>query len=101
MKRIMVQYKVKADRVEENVAYIQSVFEALQAAGPPDLRYASFKKEDGVSFVHVVSVESPDGSNPLSTLQAFQDFTADIKDRCDEAPIAVELTEVGAYNFFN
>ncbi|MDH3318156.1 MAG: hypothetical protein OEO84_00510 [Betaproteobacteria bacterium] len=100
MRRIMVRYKVKADKAPENEVYIGNVFEQLQRDQPSGLRYASFKQADGVSFVHLVSLETPDGSNPLGELQAFKEFTAKIKDRCDEPPVAAELTEVGTYRFF-
>jgi hypothetical protein len=100
MKRVMVRYKVKADRVAENESYIAKVFEQLEREKPAGLRYASFKLADGVSFVHFVSIETADGSNPLSELSAFKAFTAEIKDRCDEPPAAVELKEVGSYRFF-
>jgi hypothetical protein len=100
MKRLMVRYKVKADRAAENEGYIAKVFEQLRSNKPSGLRYASFKLEDGLSFVHIVSVEAADGSNPLSELPAFKAFTAQIKDRCEEPPIAVDLKEVGSYRFF-
>ena len=58
----MVRYKIKADRVAENERYITSVFEQLEREKPPGLRYASFKLEDGVSFMHVALVETEDGS---------------------------------------
>ena len=100
MKRIMVRYKVKADRVAENEAFIAKVFEQLNRERPAGLRYASFKLPDGQSFVHIVSLEAADGSNPLSELSSFKAFTAQIKDRCEEPPAPVELTEVGSYNVF-
>ncbi len=98
MRRIMVRYKVKADKAAENVAYIDKVFEQLKREQPSGLRYASFKQPDDVSFVHLVVM--PDGSNPLGELQAFKDFTAKIRERCDEPPVPAELTEVGSYRFF-
>lgn len=100
MKRVMVRYKVKADRAAENESYITRVFEQLKRDKPPGLRYASFKLDDGVSFVHIVSLEAADGSNPLSALSAFKAFTAQIRDRCDEPPVAADLQEVGSYGFF-
>jgi hypothetical protein len=100
MKRMMVRYKVKADRVAENERYITSVFEQLKREQPPGLRYVSFKLDDGVSFMHIVSHEAADGSNPLGELSAFKAFTAEIQDRCDEPPVSVELQEVGSYNVF-
>ena len=100
MKRMMVRYKVKADRVAENERYITSVFEQLKREKPPGLRYATFKLDDGVSFMHIVSLETADGSNPLGELAAFKAFTAEIRDRCDEPPVAVDLQEVGSYELF-
>jgi hypothetical protein len=99
MKTVMVRYKVKPDRAAENESYIRKVFEQLQREGPPGLRYASFKLADGVSFVHIASHDGS-GSNPLSDLAAFKNFTATIKERCEDLPVAVELREVGAYRFF-
>ena len=100
MKRVMVRYKVKADRAAENESYITRVFEQLRRDTPPGLRYASFKLDDGVSFVHLVSLEAVDDSNPLRELSAFKAFTAEIQDRCEEPPVAAELKEVGSYRFF-
>ncbi len=100
MKRMMVRYKVNADRAAENEGYIAKVFGQLKHEQPAGLRYASFKQSDGVSFVHIVSLEAADGSNPLGQLSAFKAFTAQIKDRCDEPPVATELEEVGSYRFF-
>ncbi|MEO8451243.1 MAG: hypothetical protein ABI647_15710 [Gemmatimonadota bacterium] len=97
MKRIMVRYKVKADRAAENESYIAKVFEQLERERPSGLRYAAFKLDDGVSFVHLVSQEAADGTNPLTAVSAFQAFTKDIRDRCEEPPVATVLTEVGSY----
>ena len=95
MKRVMVRYRIKQDRVEENEAFIRAVFAELQNQSPDGVRYASFKQDDGASFVHIASIEGE--SNPLTELPAFKAFTADIRERCDEPPVAVELSEVGSY----
>jgi hypothetical protein len=33
-------------------------------------------------------------------LSVFKAFTAQIKDRCEEPPVAVDLKDVGSYRFF-
>lgn len=100
MQRTLIRYKVKADRAEENAQAIAEVFEQLHATAPDGVRYAAFRLEDGVSFVHLVSRETGDGSQPLLEIPAFQAFIASIRDRCEEHPVAIELEEIGAYRLF-
>jgi hypothetical protein len=100
MKQVMVRYKVKSDRAAENESYIARVFEQLKREKPSGLHYASFELEDGVTFVHIASLEVADGSDPLSELSAFKAFTARIKDRCEEQPVVMHLKEIASYGFF-
>jgi hypothetical protein len=99
MKRI-VRYKVKPDRVEENVELVRAVYEELGRVKPEGLRYATFRLDDGVSFVHVVSVETEDGQNPLGQIEAFARFTENAKDRCDEPPVVTDVEEIGSFRVF-
>jgi hypothetical protein len=100
MRTVMVRYKLKADRVAENEGYVRKVFEQLEREKTPGVRYATFKLDDGVSFVHIATQDVPEGTNRLTELSAFKEFTAGIKDRCDEPPVSAKLTEVGSYEFF-
>jgi hypothetical protein len=100
MRRVMVRYKVKPDRAAENERYIQAVFAQLERERPAGLRYASFKLDDGLGFVHVASLEAAGDDNPLLALAAFKDFVAQIRDRCDEPPVTTTLNEIGSYRFF-
>lgn len=97
MKRIMVRYKVKAGAAEANRRLIEAVFAELKATQPDGVRYASFVLPDGVSFVHIASIEASDGSNPLTATAAFKAFQQGIKERCEELPVAVDLQEIGSY----
>ncbi len=100
MKTTVVRYKVKSDRGDENQAYIKDVFKELDDNKPHGLRYVSFRLDDGVSFVHIAVVETEDGSNPLPQTESFRKFVADIKDRCDEPPVATDADIVGSYRLF-
>jgi hypothetical protein len=100
MKRVLVRYKVKVDKANENKEYIRKVFEELKQTGPKGLRYASFIQDDGQSFVHIASIETEDNKNPLAESPAFKDFQAGIKDRCEEPPVAVDMNEIGSFRFF-
>lgn len=100
MSKVIVKYKVKADRSDENIGYVQKVFSALEAASPEGLRYVSFMLEDGLTFVHIALVDTEDGKNPLIALPEFQAFIADISSRCDEPPAASPAEMIGSYGVF-
>jgi hypothetical protein len=51
--------------------------------------------------VHVASIETADGSNPLGKVAAFAHFQAEIADRCAQPPTAQEATLVGSYRLFD
>ncbi|MFL5961535.1 MAG: hypothetical protein ACJ757_01395 [Gaiellaceae bacterium] len=96
MKRVMVTYKVKPEAVAENEALVRAVYEELRQTQPEDMRYATFKLEDGVTFVHL---HSRDGENAVTQLVSFKAFQQGIAERCDEGPSNSELTEIGSYRF--
>ena len=97
---VVVRYKVKPDRVEENQRLVEAVYAELAERAPDGFRYATFLLDDGVSFVHVATVETADGSNPLAQVQAFTDFTRDIGERCDEPPVAQDARLVGSHRLY-
>ena len=94
MPHVMVRYRVHPDRSAENEELVRAVYEELAESEPDGLHYATFKLDDGVTFVHLAQHDQP---NPLSTVAAFQRFQEGIRDRCEEPPIVTELTEVGSY----
>jgi hypothetical protein len=92
----MVRYKVKPDQVAVNEQLVRDVYAELANAQPGGFRYATFKLDDGLSFVHLAAQE---GDNPLPGIAAFQRFQEGIGDRCDEPPVVTELEEVGSFHF--
>jgi quinol monooxygenase YgiN len=92
----MVRYKVRPDRADENESLVKAVYEQLARDRPGGLHYATFKLPDGVSFMHVV-FESDQPGQILNNVATFKAFSADIASRCDEPPVATELTVVGSY----
>jgi hypothetical protein len=95
MRRVMVRYKVKPERVAEHEALVRAVFDELARTAPPGLRYGAYKQPDGVSFVHVAFVAAE--RNPLDDCAAFKAFTANIRERCDDPPATAGLEEIGAF----
>ncbi|MDB4964917.1 MAG: hypothetical protein JWN44_606 [Myxococcales bacterium] len=96
MKTIMVRYKTSEAHGSANEALVRAVFEELRAKAPAGLRYATYRLADGVTFVHIATVEST-ADNPLVTLPAFKAFQQALKDRCVEPPVVTEMSVVGSY----
>ena len=100
MRRIMVRYKVKPDQADTNTKLVEAVYDELHRSRPAGFRYATFRLDDGLTFVHLAITETDDGSNPLSGIQAFGRFQEGIAERCDEPPAATEVHEVGSFRLF-
>lgn len=99
MRTVVVRYQTRPDTADENQRLVENVFAELGDRDPGGLRYATFRLDDGVSFVHVATIETDDGSNPLAETAAFADFQREIGSRCVEPPAAHEATVVGSYRF--
>jgi hypothetical protein len=91
----MVRYRVKPEAVARNEELVRAVYDELSERQPRGLRYATFKLEDGVTFVHVAHVDATE--NPLTEIAAFRRFQEAIGERCDEPPAASALTEIGSF----
>jgi uncharacterized damage-inducible protein DinB len=96
-RQVVVRYKTNPRHSADNERFIKNVFAALDRSKPEGLQYSSYKLADGVSFMHVASYEMEDGHNPLTSIPEFKEFTAGVKDRCDEPPVTVEMSVVGDY----
>jgi len=99
MKKILVRYRIKANKVAENEQLVKEVYEQLHVIQIEGLRYATIKLEDGVTFVHIAYHENEQVSKELGSLPAFRKFTENINDRCDEPPLVSSVSIVGSYNF--
>jgi quinol monooxygenase YgiN len=92
---MMVRYRVKPDQAARNEELVRAVYDELHRTEPAGLRYATFRMQDGVTFVHLA--EHEDAESPLTELAAFAKFQEGIHSRCDEPPVATELHEIGSF----
>jgi hypothetical protein len=91
----VIRYRTKSEHAEANVELVRAVFEELAAGNPAGLRYSTYRLDDGVTFVHIATIDGE--VNPLSSSAAFSRFQQGIADRCEEGPIAMDATVVGSY----
>ena len=75
----VIRYRTKPECADENQQLVERVFAELDEMGATGFSYATFRLDDGVSFVHVVvEDEGADAAVSLAAVPAFQAFQAGI-----------------------
>jgi len=95
----VIRYRTKPDQGDENERLIREVFAELAQERPDGLHYATFRLDDGVSFVHVAVLDGEE--NPLTSSPAFAAFQAGIAERCAEGPVPAEATAIGTFRLLS
>jgi hypothetical protein len=96
-RNVVVTYQVRPEALDEHLQLIAAVFDELDAQRPEDVEYKVLRLADGVSFVHISTADSPDGSNPLTRLEAFLAFSETAGERAATPPTPVQAELVGTY----
>lgn len=100
MTQHLVRYTVKPDEAGHNEELVRAVFAELDDVQPTGLRFAAYRLDDGVSFVHLICSDTVKGKSPVSQLQALSAFHLGIRERCDEPPVRAKLSELGSFRMF-
>jgi hypothetical protein len=95
-KTLIVRYQTHPEAADENTRLIAGVFESLAQLAPAGFAYSAYRLADGVSFVHVASLDGD--ANPLAGLPAFAEFQRDLPGRCSVPPAPSDATVVGSYS---
>ena len=93
----VIRYTTRPECADENERLVRGVFAELSKEGGEGIRYAVFRLDDGVSFVHVAVLDGDE--NPLSASPAFAEFQSGIPGRCVDGPIAADAAVIGSYRF--
>jgi hypothetical protein len=94
---VVVAYQVRPDAIAEHVRLIEAIFAQLHAEHPDNVEYKVVRLDDGVSFVHMSSADTADGSNPLPQMAAFQEFGRDSASRVATTPVPTAADIIGSY----
>ncbi len=101
MRRQIVIYKTKSGQDAENQRLLNAVFEELRAKEPKDVRYLAFHLSDE-TYVHIVFTDTPASEpGPLSKLDAFRAYQADVRGRLQAPPMTGEATIIGDYRMLS
>jgi hypothetical protein len=95
----VVRYETKPECAEENERLVAKVYAELQEIAPDGFSYATFRLDDGVTFVHIARDAGTSGF-ALADVAAFKDFVSAVADRCVVPPVALNANVVGSYHFF-
>ena len=95
----MAQAKITTEGVSDVQAATEKMFEAINAAQPEGIRYASLLLGDGETFVAIVQVD--DGvENPIPGFPEFRELQ-ELVEGSRTTPTGVQaLTVVGSYRLF-
>lgn len=94
----IIQATLKPESVPQVDAAIERLFEALEAAKPAGVRYASLRLPDEVTAVILLEIE--DEANPLPQIPEFVQFQQDLRGWIATPPEAQPLVVKGSYRLF-
>jgi len=92
----VIRYKTKIEFADENAQLIAAVFAELAEKDLPDIRYEAYRLDDGVSFIHIATLDGE--KNPLQASPAFGAFQSTLGSRLAEGPFPSVATVVGAHS---
>jgi antibiotic biosynthesis monooxygenase len=98
MRNAIVRYRVKPGQEEHNEELVRAVYAELAERDPGGFHYATFRLEDGLTFVHVWVQE--DGAIELKDVAAFRGFRSGLGERCEWGPEVSAAEQVGSYELF-
>jgi len=90
----VIRYRTTPESADENARLVREVFAELSATRPAGFHYATLRLDDGVTFVHVATLEE---GNPLESSPAFARFQSALAARCEESPMVADAEVVGAW----
>lgn len=91
----LVEYRVRPECLQDNLALVRALCDALARRAPPDVRYRVWQRDTALDFVHLAVVEAPGAQRGLHALPEFTEWTRGLADRCDEAPRFTLLSLLG------
>ena len=93
----LVEYTVRDRCLHDNLDRVRALCDAVAREALPNFRYVVWRREDGLSFVHVATVEAPGAQAAFHALPEFAAFSRGLAARCQAPPRFTLLAAVGAW----
>ncbi len=98
----IVRYRVKAGEEKLNERLAHAVYAELHALDPEGFRYATFRLDDGRTFVHLAVTDGDDPDPiPLRSVATFRDFRDGLDERCEEGPDVRRAEVIGSFGLLD
>jgi len=91
---LLIQYKIKEDRVDEQKAAIREFVTSIAQMNDSEIQYSAYQMPDNVSFKHLAIIDSDDAKARLQSQEFFKKFSSEIEDRCTEGPTVAPLLQI-------
>ena len=95
METRVIRYQTKVESADENAHLIAAFFAELAEGKVTGIRYEALRLDDGVTFVHIATLDSE--NNPLMSSPAFAAFQSGLGGRLEEGPYPATATVVGSH----
>ncbi len=97
MSTVVVRYTLRPEAMSEHLRLIDAVMTQLSEERRDTVDYRVLRLSDGVTFIHMSTCDTPDGTSPLGELSAFREFQADLGSRVATRPEPSSADEIGNY----
>jgi quinol monooxygenase YgiN len=92
----LIEYQVKAENVNQVIEAAKEFVKRIAADNDPEVRYRSFRKNDGQSFVHIAEFADPAAKDRFQSTAYFKKFSEMLPGLCAVKPYAQKLELVAA-----
>ena len=91
MNVFIIEYKAKGDNVDQVLSAAKEFVAGIAADNDTEVRYRSFRRNDGLSFVHIGEFASEEALKRFQGTNHFKKFSGMLPDLCEVKPAAQQL----------
>ena len=94
MRRVIVTYRVREERLAEHERLLREVYAELAADRPEGVRYSAYREADGLQFTHIASLA--DGRR-LTDFASWRRWNEGCQSRLESPALVTVVEEIGSY----
>lgn len=91
MNVFIIEYKARDEKVNQILSAAREFVAGIAADRDKEVRYRSFRRNDGLSFVHIGEFASEEALKRFQATDYFKRFSGMLPDLCAVKPVAEQL----------